>query len=44
MKVYTFKIGSKKLELTAPSFEAAYNYAESYAAYYGWKGKIVLIN
>jgi hypothetical protein len=44
MKNYKFKIGSNVLELMAPSYEAAYHFAENMKAHYNWKGKIVLIN
>jgi len=44
MEIFTFQIGLKKLEVKATSLEAAYNYAQSFASYHGWKGKIVLIN
>jgi hypothetical protein len=43
MKNYKFKIGSKVLELIAPSVESAYHNAESYKIHFGWKGTVKLI-
>lgn len=43
MKSYKFKIGKNELEMIAPSYEAAYFNAQEYANYYGWKGKIILL-
>jgi hypothetical protein len=43
MKTYKFRIGSKTLELTAPSIDSAYLNAESYKVYFGWKGKVTLV-
>jgi len=43
MKKYKFKIGSKVLELIAPSVESAYHNVESYKTYFGWKGVVKLI-
>lgn len=44
MKNYKFAIGNKTLEFLSPSVESAYSYAESYALFYGWKGKIKLLS
>jgi len=43
MKNYKFRIGTKELELIAPSVESAYHNAESYKIHFGWKGTVKLI-
>jgi hypothetical protein len=43
MKNYKFKIGTKELELFAPSIESAYYNAECYKIQFGWKGILKLI-